>query len=236
MRRQDLESIELKNLSFGYDENELVFKDFNFIIRERGLFYIHGPKGSGKNTLIKILLGLLPPSGGDFFINGTRVNEFSHQEFDLFRLSMGHAFDVGGLINNQTLYENFRLILDYHDYLDPAERFDYIVDLLRVFHLDEKKHLRPAAVSASDRKAAVILRSLILKPQLLILDNPTQGLSTEHIPHFIELLHEHSSKHDLRHIMISSEDRNLLEKLPGRVFKVTATGLEENPEARRMVA
>jgi ABC-type molybdenum transport system ATPase subunit/photorepair protein PhrA len=110
------------------------------------------------------------------------------------------------------------------------------VKLLRVFNLDEKKHLRPSAVSASDCKAAVILRSLILNPQLLILDNPTQGLSTEHIPKLIELLQESESKHDLRYMIISSEDRNLLERLPGRVFNVTHHGSEKGWESRRKIA
>ena len=236
MKRHSIESLELRNLYFSYRHDDYVFKDFNFNLPESGVIYVQGPKGSGKNTFLKILLGLRRPMKGDFLINGKRANDFSHQEFDLFRLSMGYAFDVGGLINNQTLYENFRFILDYHDHLEYSERFDYIVDLLKVFNLDDKKHLRPSAISPSDRKAAVLLRSLILRPQLLILDNPTQGLSPEHLPKFIEVLSRHEQNYGLKQMIISSEDRNLLEQLSGKIFKVAMSGLDEVVRPRRMIA
>jgi ABC-type transporter Mla maintaining outer membrane lipid asymmetry ATPase subunit MlaF len=138
---------------------------------------------------------------------------------------MGHSFDVGGLINNQTLYENFRLLLDYHDYLEPAERFDYIVQMMKWFQLENQKHLRPAFISSSARKAACVLRAFSLKPEVVILDNPTQGMSMEHIPNLVKLIKEHQDKYSLKYVVISSDDVGLISQLPGRIVSVTATGL-----------
>lgn len=225
MKRSNIESIELKKMGFYYDPEEKIFSDVNFKFNSGEVLYIQGPRDSGKNTFIKLLLGILSPQEGEYLINGTCVNDFSFSEFDRFRLNMGHSFDVGGLINNQTLYENFRLVLDYHDYLEPAKRFDYIVHMMKWFQLENQKHLRPAFISSSARKAACVLRAFSLKPEVVILDNPTQGMSMEHIPNLVELIKEHQDKYSLKYVIISSDDVGLISQLPGRIVSVTATGL-----------
>ena len=225
MKRQSLESVCFKDLGFSYDNQEKVFAKFTHEFKSGETLFIQGPRGSGKNTFIRLLLGLLSPMEGEYLINGVCVNEFGHDEFDPFRLNIGYSFDVGGLINNQTLYENFRFLLDYHGFQNPSERFDYIVRMMEVFHLDQQKHLRPAFISSSSSKAAGVLRAFALKPEMLILDNPTQGMSMEHIPALVGLIHEHQKEHNLKYVIISSDDQGFIAQLQGKVVRVTASGL-----------
>jgi phospholipid/cholesterol/gamma-HCH transport system ATP-binding protein len=136
MKRLDINQIEFRSACFQYDVEKKIIDRFNFCFQKDNTYYLQGPKGSGKNTLIKLLLGLEPLSSGDYVIDHTVVSHFTHKEFDLYRLNMGYAFDNGGLLNNHTLYENFKIILDYHDFNEVDHR-SYIISLLRKFDIDD---------------------------------------------------------------------------------------------------
>lgn len=232
MKRINIESMEFKDLCFNHESETKVFSHMNFKFPE-GTVYLQGHEGSGKKTVLQLLMGLLIPTDGAYLINGVKVNDLDHFEFDSYRLSIGHAFDVGGLINNMTIYENFKMLMDYHGVLKESERFDYIVTMMEIFHLDKVKHLRPSAVSSSARKAACVLRAFILRPQVLVLDDPTQGLAHEYVESLTELIKEHQKKWGLKHVVICSEDANLRNNLKGRTLQVTPTAFIEEDEYRR---
>ncbi len=225
MRRFPISRIALDEVCFGYDAAASVFAGLSHRFEPGEVLYLQGPRGSGKNTLLRLLLGLEIPTAGRYLINDVAVNERDHVEFDPYRLNLGSAFDVGGLVNNHTLYENFRLLLDYHAHGEPGTRFDYVVALLERFDLDGVKHLRPAFVSSTARKAAAVLRAFALRPEVLILDNPTQGMSVEHIPTLVALIREHRERHGLNYVIISSDDTTLIGQLGGRIARVTPTEL-----------
>lgn len=225
MNRAQLHDIELRSVDFAYADGEKIFNQVSFRFDQQEVYYLQGPRGSGKTTLMKILLGLNQPASGEYLINERNVGDFSFSDFDVYRLNMGYAFDVGGLINNLTLYENFKLVLDYHQYLPAAERYEYIINMMNRFDLDQQKHLRPAHVSGSSRKAANLLRAFLLHPQMLILNDPTQGLSPEHIPLLTAMISEYRAKYALKYVIISSDDLNLKQLLPGITINVTSNGL-----------
>ncbi len=215
MKRFDINSLELHNLGFSYG-SERVLENVNFHPQAGEIYFLQGPRGCGKRTLLKLLMGIHPPTQGEYRINDQIMNHLTHDEFDQFRLNIGYAFDVGGLINNHTIYENFKILLDYHDFKE-AEHFGYIVSLLEKFKIDHLKHLRPSFASTGVRKAAAILRAIALKPQVLILNNPTQGLSPEHVPLLIQLIEEHREKYNLKFVLIASDDWRLCNQLNGKI-------------------
>lgn len=234
MKRHPIQNIELKNLDFYYVESEKVFDNVSFQFSKHEVYYLQGPRGSGKNSLMKIMMGMQSPTQGEYLLNNHCVNDLSYSEFDSYRLNMGHSFDVGGLINNLSLYENFMLLLNYHDVQTKNLRPQMVIDLLKIFHLEEQKHLRPAFLSGSARKAASVLRAFLLRPEVLILNDPTQGLSVEHIYPLVDLIVDHREKHGLKFIFISSDDQKLIEKLPGNILDVTTQGLFPKSALRRV--
>lgn len=206
MKRNKIETLEFKNLNFYYDQTSPIFKDINYSFPETDVIFIQGPTGGGKTTLMKLLLGLVGPTQGEYLINGRPVQNLSYSEFDEYRLNMGFSFDVAGLINNQTIYENFKLPLDFHDYVNSADQKEYIIEFLKLFNLQDQKHLRPAFVSSGTRKAASVLKAFILNPQVLILNNPTLGLNQEHIKPLVNLIELHRKQKGLKHVFIASDD------------------------------
>jgi phospholipid/cholesterol/gamma-HCH transport system ATP-binding protein len=221
MKREPIEKLEFRNLKFSYEDGREVFTGLDFDFSAEPILYLQGPTGGGKTTLMKILVGLASPTSGDYLINGQEVGGLSFSEFDAYRLNMGYAFDVGGLINNQSLYENFKLPLDFHGFMEEQHKRDYIIGRLELFHLGEQKHIRPAFVSTGARKAASLLKALLLDPAVAILNDPTLGLNSELIEPFIALIREHQIKRGLKHVIIASEDMNLMHHLPGRIVQVT---------------
>ena len=224
--RKAIDSLVIKNLSHFYKPEELVFDQVNFEFPKNQVLYLKGPRGSGKGTLMKILIGLQAPTSGEFLISNNPVNHLSHDEFNAYRLNMGFSFDVGGLINNLSLYENFKLMLDYHNFIEPHKRFDYIVNLMKTFHLDEQKHLRPALISSSARKATSVLRAFILQPELVVLNDPTQGLAPEHIEPLVNLIEFHQKNLNLKFTIISSDDSSLISTCRGSSINVTTNELQ----------
>ncbi len=232
MKRFPISSICLDHVCFTYEEATPVFTGLCHSFIPQDVLFLQGPRGSGKNTLLRLLLGLEIPTSGRYLINDVVVNELGHDEFAPYRLNIGYASDVGGLINNYTLYENFRLLLDYHDVGDPQGRFDYISMLFERFDLGGAKHLRPAFVSSTARKAAAVLRAFVLRPEVLILDNPGQGMSVAHIHVLVELIREHRANFGLKYVFISSDDLGLLNLLGGRIALVTPQELRMAPPLR----
>jgi len=221
MKRLELNSIIFDHLSFKYPTSTDIFSNLNFNFSCDHPLILQGPTGGGKTTLMKLLLGLIAPTSGEYLINGQVMNELSHSQFDLFRLNMGFAFDVGGLINNRTLYENFILPIEYHNFLPRDERKKYIVSFFEHFGISEQKHIRPAFVTSGTRKLAAVIKAFVLNPQLIILNNPTLGLNSEHIEPLAELIKFHRTEMNLKYLIIATDDQNFINLIGGEVYNVT---------------
>ena len=219
-KRESIDSFNFVKMDFQYPGQGIVFDQVEFNFPTNQFLLLQGPTGGGKNTLLKILAGLVPITRGEFLINGRNMEDLSYAEFDRYRLSMGYAFDNGGLINNLTIYENFKLILDFHTDLKTEEKKNKIKDAFTLLNLDEVKHLRPAMVSSGTRKAALLLRSLFLEPEMLILNNPTLGLNIEHLDAFVNLIEHHRKEKNLKHIIVASDDFNFISKFETTNLKV----------------
>lgn len=236
MKRNKIETLEFKNLNFFYDQSNPIFKDVNYIFPETDVTFIQGPTGGGKTTLMKLLLGLVGPTTGEYLINGKPVQNLSYTEFDEYRLNMGFSSDVGGLINNQSIFENFKLPLDFHDYVSPNDLQDYIIEFLQLFNLQDQKNLRPAFVSSGTRKAASVLKAFILNPQVLILNNPTLGLNQEHIKPLVNLIELHRKQKGLKHVFIASDDVSFMQYFNYKSIQVLNNNIVEEKNIKTKIA
>lgn len=236
MKRNKIETIEFKNVNFFYDKANPIFKDVNYIFPEAEVIFLQGPTGGGKTSLMKLLLGLNGISSGEYLINGKPVQDLSYTEFDEYRLNMGFSFDVGGLINNQSLLENFKLPLDFHDYVNPKDQNDYVIEFLKLFNLQDQKQSRPAFVSSGTRKAASVLKAFLLNPQVLILNNPTLGLNQEHIKPLVKMIQEHRLHKGLKHVFIASDDMSFMQNFNYKSIQITNNNIVDEKNTNIKIA
>jgi phospholipid/cholesterol/gamma-HCH transport system ATP-binding protein len=137
---------------------------------------VMGGSGTGKSVLIKHVVQLLKPDRGEVWAMGKRVDELQGDELDALRLSTGYLFQGGALFDSMTVYENLDFILDRHTNLSRSERRERIEETLEWVNLKQSILQFPAELSGGQKKRAALARSVILKPELMLYDEPTTGL------------------------------------------------------------
>ncbi len=129
-QRSKVESVEFRNMAFAYDDDAQFFDDVNFSFPTETVVWIRGESGAGKSSLLKIMAGLEVPTYGKYMINGKDVGDMSFEEFLPYRLGIGFSFDIGGLINNRTLFDNLMLPIMYHDEMTFKEAQQWVTEIL----------------------------------------------------------------------------------------------------------
>jgi phospholipid/cholesterol/gamma-HCH transport system ATP-binding protein len=167
--------IELSTLSKAFGSTEIL-KDISFSVAAGERVSLIGPGGSGKSTILKILLGLLPPTGGEVLLFGRPIHRVEASERERLMYRIGVAFQQVGLFDFMTVEENLRFALEHKTSENPAEIAESIDQLLNAVKLPHAKTLRTHELSGGMQRRIGIARALCSKPQLAIFDEPTSGL------------------------------------------------------------
>lgn len=213
-----IEKIKFDNLCFTFESNEPVLRNVDFDFPENEVCWIQSEEGQGKSTLLQILAGLQMPQIGQYLINDMNVREMTFEEFLPYRLKIGYSFDYGGLINNLSLRDNLLLPLRYHKLVAPKEGYKRVDALIERFDFKKSANERPAHVSGRLRKLTCLLRSIVHRPDLLVLDDPSVGLGSETSESFVSLLKELRQDGFLSHMMIVSYDEKFMRSLSPRII------------------
>ncbi|HEX8298106.1 MAG TPA: ATP-binding cassette domain-containing protein [Rubricoccaceae bacterium] len=135
-----------------------------------------GGSGTGKSVLTKHIVGLLAPDRGEVWVLGDRVDLMDADQLDRKRLRLGYLFQGGALFDSMTVYENMRFFLDRHTTLSTSEKDDLVMESLEDVNLPDKRDQYPAELSGGQRKRIGLARTLILRPDIILYDEPTTGL------------------------------------------------------------
>ena len=167
--------IEVDHLYAGYD-GTAILDDVSFDIRAGEVFGILGGSGGGKSTILKHMIGLVPPVSGHVRFAGEDIVGADGEELERLRRRFGVMYQSGALFGSMTLLENVRLPLEAFTQLDLEQ-----MDLLSRMKLDLvglvqfTGHL-PNEISGGMQKRAAIARAMALDPHILFLDEPSAGL------------------------------------------------------------
>ena len=171
--------IETENLTKRYGGVPVV-RDVTLAVPQGSVYGFIGPNGAGKSTTMKMLLGLVKPSGGSVRLLGREMN--AENRLALLRQT-GSLIESPSCYGHLTAWENLRIVAQ----LKGVEEAD-IGRVLRVVHLDQEKKRRVKAFSLGMRQRLGIAQALLGRPRLLILDEPTNGLDPEGIREMRDLI------------------------------------------------
>jgi ABC-2 type transport system ATP-binding protein len=167
--------IEVAGLSFSYGRTDAV-KDISFSVSRGEVLGFLGPNGAGKSTTVKLLTGQLQPDKGDIRVLDTPVPQRCRQILS----RIGVSFEAQNLYHKLTGFENLAVFARLH-----GLKTDHIPELLSRVGLEGKGNRRVSSYSKGMRQRLMVARALVNRPELLILDEPTQGLD----PTGKEMLH-----------------------------------------------
>ncbi len=136
-----------------------------------------GRSGSGKSVLIKIIAGLLKPDAGDVNVLEMHVGSLSEKELRTLRLKIGFSFQNSALYDSMTVRENLEFPLVRNSkHLSQKEINHAVEEVLEDVHLQQTINQMPTELSGGQRKRIGIARTLILRPEIMLYDEPTAGL------------------------------------------------------------
>ena len=168
--------IEVEKLDVGYD-GQPVLRQLDFTINEGEIAVILGQSGCGKTTILKTLIGLIPPLNGRVSFFGEKIDYASEQSLEKLYKRIGVLYQGGALLNSLTLYENVALSIKMH-YPDLPKEIENEMVLARLSQVGlagaEEKY--PSELSGGMRKRGALARAMILDPDIIFCDEPSAGL------------------------------------------------------------
>jgi ABC-type transporter Mla maintaining outer membrane lipid asymmetry ATPase subunit MlaF len=186
---QNQAAIEMRGVSVGTmrDVSFIVVEDANWTVLPGEFWVIAGQQHSGKSDFLMLTAGLMSPVKGSCRLFGRDTRTFGEAELAE-RLRVGLVFAGGQLFNHLTIRENVALPLQYHRNLSAGAAAPEVQTLLELMELTPLADVTPANVAANWCQRAALARALILKPEVLLLDNPFRGLGGRHLQWWLRLL------------------------------------------------
>ncbi|MBS0196014.1 MAG: ABC transporter ATP-binding protein [Planctomycetes bacterium] len=159
--------------SFG---SQTVLDNFNLEIPPAQTTVIMGPSGCGKSVTLKHIIGLLKPDRGEIYFDGERIDQLSETEMVRVRLQIGLLFQMSALFDSMTVAENIEFPLLEHTRLTRRERAAKVAEALETVDLAGAEPKLPAELSGGQRKRVALARAIVLRPRVVLYDEPTTGL------------------------------------------------------------
>lgn len=168
--------IELRDISLAFDRP--ILEGVSFVVNEGETVVVVGESGTGKSTVLKLILRLLSPDSGTVLVNDEDLGKLTYNEALEKRQCMGMVFQGGALFDSLSVLDNVAYPLREHTDLDEEEIEARVREKLEYVDLvpDQVLHLRPSELSGGMQKRVGIARGLAANPQIMLYDEPTSGL------------------------------------------------------------
>jgi cell division transport system ATP-binding protein len=233
--------VEFRGVSKHYPAGDVGLDQATFSIGREEFVFLVGATGSGKSTVMRLLIKELEPTEGRIVVAGHDLVEIKRKRVPYYRRNIGVVFQDFKLLPNRTVYDNVAYALQ----VTGGSRKDIrrkVPDILRLTGLSTKLHNYPDQLSGGEQQRVSIARAFVNHPPLLLADEPTGNLDPETSIDIMRLLYRINrtgttvlvATHD--QAMVDKMRRRVLELSRGRVIRDEATGLYTRDETTREFA
>jgi cell division transport system ATP-binding protein len=189
-----------------------ILKDISFSIEPQSFQFLTGPSGAGKTTLMRLILLSMKPTRGLISLFGQDAAGLDKDDITQIRRRIGVVFQDFRLLDHLTTYENVALPLRVQGREESTYRGE-VVELLRWVGLGERMHVMPPVLSGGEKQRAAIARALIVRPELLLADEPTGNVDPSLARRLLRLFMElHKSGTS---VVIATHDLTLMDQFDG---------------------
>ncbi|MEI7620652.1 MAG: cell division ATP-binding protein FtsE, partial [Candidatus Falkowbacteria bacterium] len=209
--------IKLVNVSKSYLKNVSILQDINLYIEAGEFVSLVGQSGSGKTSLVKILIGEEKVNDGRVIIGDWDITKISRREVPYLRRQIGVIFQDFKLLPQKTLWENVAFALEVCG--ENQAKIDKIVSsVMRLVGLEDKKDRYPHEVSGGEQQRTAIARSLVHQPKILLADEPTGNLDSINANEIIDLLTRINNFGTT--VILVTHNREIVNQLKTRVIAI----------------
>lgn len=204
--------IRFENIGLRYGVGPEILTDISFTIEPQSFQFLTGPSGAGKTTLLRLILLALRPTRGLITLFGRDASRLEKDAITDLRRRIGVVFQDFRLLDHLTTYENVALPLRVQGREEASYRGE-VVELLRWVGLGERMHALPPVLSGGEKQRAAIARALIVRPELLLADEPTGNVDPSLARRLLRLFAElHKSGTS---VVIATHDLGLMDQFDG---------------------
>ncbi len=196
--------IKIENLHKRFGDL-VVLDGVSFEVPEGTTTVILGRSGIGKSVLLKCIVRLINADAGKIIINGKNIYELSSRELNEVRKDIGFLFQSAALFDSMTVKENLAFPLIRHTNLEKEEIDKRIIEMLELVGLREAINKMPSELSGGMRKRIGLARSLILRPKIMLYDEPTTGLDPVTSKEIAKLIIEMQNKFKMTNIVVTHD-------------------------------
>lgn len=197
--------ISIRNLYKAFGDNKVI-NDFNFDLLKGENVVVLGKSGSGKSVLIKLIIGLMKPDKGTINVLGNDVPELDTNDLDVLRAKVGFLFQSNALYDSMTVRENLEFPLRRHWIkTNKLDVNSLVLEALTNVGLPHTIDMMPSELSGGMRKRIALARTLILKPEIILYDEPTTGLDPITGKEISNLMVDIQKKYNTSSIIISHD-------------------------------
>ena len=198
-----------------YDPNVIALNDVSFVIDKGEFVFVVGASGSGKSTMIRLLLKELEPSGGRILVGGRDLTRLKQSKVPLLRRNVGCVFQDFKLLPNRTAGENVAYALKVQGE-STANIRRKVPEALSLVGLSDKNGSLPDELSGGEQQRVSIARAVVNHPPLLICDEPTGNLDPDTSVGIMQLLYRINRAGTT--ILMVTHDREMVDKMRRRVI------------------
>lgn len=189
LKEQELPIIEMYRVYKSYQDGIDAIKNINFRIRRGEFVFIVGKSGSGKSTIIKLLMNAIRPTSGRVYVNGYELTRLHRRKIAKFRRSIGVVFQDFKLLKDRDVFENVAFAQRVIEKTTRQVNRNVPEALSLVGLLDKQKSL-PTELSGGEQQRVVLARALVNQPTILLADEPTGNLDPKTSWEIMELLED----------------------------------------------
>lgn len=167
--------VELRNVHMQFEEKK-VLDGVSLQVAPQERLVIMGQTGSGKSTILRLILGILRPDSGSVFFKRFEINRLSRRRLQQVRQHIGMVYQYSALLSSRTVRDNVALPLEELSTKSRTEIEKIVDEKLDLVGMRDTKDLLPEELSGGMRKRVALARALVLEPELILLDEPSAGL------------------------------------------------------------
>lgn len=202
--------IEVQKITKRFGEEEIL-KGITTTFEKGKTNLIIGQSGSGKSVMLKCLIGLFKPEGGQIIYDGTPMSSMDDEAQRALREDIGMLFQGGALFDSMTIEENVMFPLRMFTKQKKSEMIDRVNEVLSRVNLEGNNKKYPAEISGGMQKRVSIARAIVNKPKYLFCDEPNSGLDPKTATVIDNLIQEITHENDITTIVVTHDMNSVME-------------------------